>query len=434
MPMNQLMWGIIPLLALSAIAAEEPRLPAATYYVSPSGSDTNPGTSAAPWGSLQKAAEAMVPGDTALIADGEYDGGVIQARPGESGAPITFRALNPGGAIVRGDRSSEADAFAVTASHIVIDGLTVQQATRAGIALNGSSNVTVRRCRLLNNGRQGIFAVSGDDLLLEENECAFSVGSHGIFVSGGGDRPILRGNRVHDNQGSGIQVDADPEQLQPDLGTRGDGIITGALIERNVVYANGAGGGAAINLTSVRAARIVNNLLFNNLAGGIAGWDGGIGLEWGTRDNLILHNTIHFRPAEGRWCISLKNGSTGNVVQNNILSGGRRGALEIDNDSPIKSDYNLLARAGSQQIATNEDQDVFVPLEQWQSDTSNDAHSVVGEARFVKAGAAPEDFHLLDGSPAINSGADRTDVTVDLDGVIRPQKTYWDLGCYESSF
>jgi hypothetical protein len=421
------------LAALSLTRAEAMPPQGATFYVSPSGSDANTGTSAAPWQTLQKAAASMGPGDTALIADGEYAGGVVQERDGMSGAPITFRAVNPGGAVVRGDATGAADAIALaSADYVVIDGLTVRAANRAGISISRSNGVIVRRCRLLNNTRSGIAADGCDDLLLEGNESAFSVREHGISVSGSGDRPVIRLNRLHDNWACGITLNGDPEALDPSQGTRGDGITTGALVERNVIDGNGAGGAAGINLASVRASRIQNNLLFNNRAGGIAGWDDGAGIEWGTKENVILHNTVYFRPGEGRWCVSLKNGSTGNLVQNNILSGGARGALEIDNDSPIQSDYNLLLRAGKEEVATNEDDDQFVTLADWQSTTGNDTHSAVGEAGFAKAAEAPFDFHLQPGSPAVNTGADRTDVTLDLDGLIRPQNGRWDMGCYES--
>src|SRR5262249_47965043 len=150
---------------------------------------------------------------------------------------------------------------------------------------------------------------------------------------------------------------------------------------------------------------------------------------WGCKNNTVLQNTVHFQPGIGRWCVSFKNGSTGNLVQNNVLSGGGHGALEIDNDSSITSDYNLLRWAGSTTVATNEDTAIFYSLSAWQSATGNDLHSVNADAMFVSAAAAPYDFHLLSGSPALDSGIDRTDVTVDLDGVTRPQNVRWDMGC-----
>jgi parallel beta-helix repeat protein len=408
---------------------------AAVYYVAPGGQDSQPGTVDAPWGTLQQAADTMVAGDTTLIDDGEYDGGIVQEHPGTADAPITFRAAHPGKAIVRGDRTQKADAFLISeADYVVLEGLTVRQANRAGIRVSLSNHVTIRGCQVLNNTRWGIFTGYSDDLLLEGNECAFSVQNHGIYLSNSGDRPILRLNSVHDNRASGIEINPDPESLNPDLGTRGDGITTGAWVDRNVIYNNGAGGAAGINMSSVRSSRITNNLLYNNLAGGIAGFDNGDGIEWGCKDNLILNNTLYFRPGEGRWCVSLKNGSTGNLVQNNILSGGARGALEFDDDSPLKSDYNVLFRDSNSRVATNEDTEEQWALADWQTSTGNDQHSVTGAPGFVQATAAPFDFHLLADSPAVNAGADRTDVMLDLDGLMRPQNGRWDIGCYETGF
>jgi Right handed beta helix region len=420
------------LAAVGGLGVGAPPAVAATYYVSPAGSDTNAGSSAAPWRSLQKAASVMVAGDTTLIADGEYPGGITQSRSGAAGAPITFRAVNAGVPVVRGDQTTNRDALYITeANHVVVDGLTIRNAVRAAIRISLSDSVTIRRCKLLNNGTWGIFTDYSDDTLLEYNECAGSGLEHGIYASNGGDRTVVRFNLVHDNNASGIQINADPDFIDPSLGTRGDGITEQSVVEGNVVWNNGTSGGAAINLASVRSSRIVNNLLYNNRAGGISGWDNGAGIQWGSRDNSILHNTIYFRPGEGRYCVSIKNGSTGNIVQNNVLHGGARGALEYDNDSSFISDYNLMRRAGSAQLVTNEDTGVVQTLAQWRAASGNDTHSVEADPLFVSPATAPFDFHVQSGSPALDAGNNRPDVTVDLEGTTRPQNTRWDLGCYE---
>jgi len=45
---------------------------AATYYVSPNGNDSAAGTSASPWRTIQKAASTLQPGQTAIVAAGNY--------------------------------------------------------------------------------------------------------------------------------------------------------------------------------------------------------------------------------------------------------------------------------------------------------------------------------------------------------------------------
>ena len=111
---------------------------------------------------------------------------------------------------------------------------------------------------------------------------------------------MIRNNRVHDNAASGIQINADPAMLWPELGTTGRRHHGRRGGREQLVWGNGRFGGAAINLASVRNSVFRNNLLYDNLAGGIAGWDDGNGDAWGTRNNTFIHNTIAFQSGEGR--------------------------------------------------------------------------------------------------------------------------------------
>src|SRR5262249_48117253 len=119
---------------------------AATYYVSPSGSDLNPGTQASPWQTLQMAADTMVAGDKVLIADGNYAGGVPARNIGTAAAPVIFQAIHPGGAVILGDAIANIDEFNIShAQYVIVDGLTVRNGSR-GIRIDNSFNCTVRRC------------------------------------------------------------------------------------------------------------------------------------------------------------------------------------------------------------------------------------------------------------------------------------------------
>ncbi len=59
---------------------------AAEYYVSPTGSDSNPGTLAAPFATIQKGADTAVAGDTVWLRGGTY----AITTPNTGGAGITF--------------------------------------------------------------------------------------------------------------------------------------------------------------------------------------------------------------------------------------------------------------------------------------------------------------------------------------------------------
>src|SRR5262245_50582000 len=63
-----------------------------SYFVSTSGADTNPGTSDAPWKSLQKAADTVKAGDVVTVNAGDYEGFSAYTLRGTSSAPIKFVA------------------------------------------------------------------------------------------------------------------------------------------------------------------------------------------------------------------------------------------------------------------------------------------------------------------------------------------------------
>lgn len=70
-----------------------------TYYVSPTGNDSNPGASSArPFQHIQKCATVMQPGDTCLIASGDYRETVTPVRSGTAEHPIAYQPI-PGATV-----------------------------------------------------------------------------------------------------------------------------------------------------------------------------------------------------------------------------------------------------------------------------------------------------------------------------------------------
>src|SRR5690349_12989035 len=104
-----------PILPIALILLCPGARAATTYYVAVNGSDSNPGTSFAPFQTLQQAANLAGPGDTVIVGDGSYGhvnavtGGdnsgnnnspVVLSRSGNSSAWITFKAAHKWGAIL----------------------------------------------------------------------------------------------------------------------------------------------------------------------------------------------------------------------------------------------------------------------------------------------------------------------------------------------
>jgi hypothetical protein len=345
-------------------------------------------------------------------------------RSGAAQAPITFRA-EPGVVVDQpGSANSNRDNIWIRNVHyIVVEGFEVTGAPRAGIAIQGepdepATGIVIRNNFCHDNARWGIFTGYAQNVVIEGNETSFSMIEHGIYVSNSADNPIIRGNRTHHNHASGIQINADPA-------LDGDGIITNALVEENIIYENGAGGAAGINLASVRDSLFRNNLLYNNHASGIAGWDDDVDPQFGTKRNRILNNTI-VQAANGRFAIVLIHGSTDNVILNNILFHlGSRGSIETDPSSlpGLVSDYNVVMN----RFAFDEE---FITLSDWRA-RGQDLHSITSPlvALFVNPGQ--NDYHLAPDSPAIDAGTAVPDVTRDLDKQRRPQGREYDIGADE---
>jgi parallel beta-helix repeat protein len=307
------------------------------------------------------------------------------------------------------------------ADHVVIEGFTVNGRSRAGIRAVLCAHVTIRGNSLDANERWGILTGFCDDLLIEHNVASNSVIEHGIYVSNSGDRPVIRGNRIHGNAANGIHMNGDAS-----LG--GDGVISQALVEDNVIFANGASGGSGINGDGVQDSLIRNNLIYDTHASGISLYriDGGAP----STGNRVLNNTV-IVAADGRWGINVRDGSSGNTLKNNIVFSrhGYRGALSVCSAclSGFVSDHNVVENR-----FTLDDGDSVLTLAAWQAATGQDTNSVtVGDPDALFVDSPGGDFHLAPG-PAVDAGEPLADVSDDLDGNPRPLGSAWDAGCYEA--
>ncbi len=417
---------LLPALALACVCIAAGSAQAATtYYVAPSptGSDSNPGTSGQPFATIQKAANVVSPGDTVIVRPGTYVGAKF-SRSGSLAAPIVFMA-QPGAVVTSpGALNSNNDNLWIRdASYITLSGFEVTTAGRAGIAVQAeptaeSHGVVLTNNYCHNNTRWGIFTAYAEGIVLTYNECSFSGIEHGIYVSNSSDNPLIQHNKVHDNNDSGIQINADPA-------LDGDGIISNAEISYNVIYQNGVGGAAGINLASVIQSRIFNNLLYDNHSTGIAGWDDGFDPAFGTHDNTFYNNTV-IQASDGRSVLSFLDGSFNNTVKNNILiHPGTKASISVDpgSESGLSSDYNVI-------IDRFEYNDTFITFSAWVA-RGHDAHSTISTAAAVCFDPTNHNYHPKSGGPAVDHGTTIATVTNDLDAKKRPQGTAYEIGSYE---
>lgn len=373
------------------------------YWVSPSGSDSNPGSQAQPWRQISKAIQVVGAGDTVHILDGTYNGGLTIQKVGTSASPITFKAEGSNVVVNAGGTDT---IFVTFSSYVVIDGLRSFNANRAALRIDQSDHVTVKNCTFGNNYRWGIFTDFSDDLVIENNTCYGSQVEHGIYHSNSGDRPTIRGNTVYSNNANGIHMNGD-------LSMGGDGLISDALVERNVIYDNGTAGGAGINMDGVMSSVIRNNLIYNNRANGITLY--AIDGAQASSNNEVYNNTIEMA-STGRWAIHIGTGAQNNKFYNNILLTKHtwRGSLHFEDlasSTGTLSNHNVFT-TNANAVTTNDDAS-YLTLAQWKA-LGYDASSFSSNLTLYGA-----DYRLVAGSVAIDAGTTTLYATADLDGGTR---------------
>ncbi len=399
----------------------------ADYWVARRGMDRERGGGRTnPWASLQFAANHVKAGDTVHVLDGDYAGFDLH-RGGDKQSPIRFIAEGKAVRITQRNSRTPDGINIEDAGHVVVDGFVVTKMPRAGVRGALSPHLTIRRIRADHNGSWGIFTAFCDDLALINNHASSSVKEHGIYVSNSGDRPIIRGNVAWDNRVCGIHMNGD-------LSQGGDGIISGALVENNIIFGNGRGGGSGINADGVQDSKFQNNLLYGNRANGISLYriDG----ARGSTGNLVVNNTI-IMASDGRWAVSIGDASSSCKVLNNILlhANAARGSINISKDSMpgFQSDHNLVVDRFSV-----DDGSSTMDLSRWQALTSQDLHSRVSLPGDVFVDEASSDYHLRDRSPAIDAADPSLAPRLDIEGKARQRpndekssQTCPDIGAYE---
>src|SRR3954471_1747512 len=287
---------------------------ATEYVVSPTGADSASGLAGAPWKTLQKAFDKVKAGDLVTVEDGTYAGFACDSVSGTATSRITFLSRNRFGAKITSPTAGSAQDFVQLSScaFVTVDGFEVSGAPRSGIAILGNKNdgsdargVIIQNCYSHNNGgtsaagrHDGIFSGFARDLTIADNRVD-TTGEHGIYVSNAADNPAILRNQIANTAVNGIQINAD-------LSTGGDGVISGWRIEGNVI--RGCRGSAAINLDGAVRGVASNNVIVGAARAGIALFKED-GAE-ASHDNLIVNNTV-YDPQGSRAALQIADGADG---------------------------------------------------------------------------------------------------------------------------
>jgi parallel beta-helix repeat protein len=298
---------------------------AATYYVAPTGSNSNPGSISAPFQTLQKAHDVANPGDTIYMRGGTYmlsDSGISISRSGTSSSRITV-ANYPGEVpVLDGSAMTTASRSGIeirgNAAWWNIRGLEIKSAPFIGILLTGtSSNITVERCVLHHNTRVNasgagiqIASTAGGNILILNNDSHHNgklgtSGGDGIGNSSAAAGNVIRGNRVYRNNDDGIDLWG----------------AVGTLVEGNWSWENGkkddltptGGNGVGLKLGGGTSGdgqhNVRNNVVWRNQHSGLednganlpmnvfnnTAWENGVAnFSFYTRAAFVLKNNLSF--------------------------------------------------------------------------------------------------------------------------------------------
>jgi Right handed beta helix region/Protein of unknown function (DUF1565) len=281
------------------VAAKLPALlPASrgrTFYVAMNGSDSNPGTKARPWRTVQRALNRLRPGQRVLVRRGVYAQDHVIERAGTPRAPITIAAY-PGERVVLRAGSSSGDTYPLRvtsgAAFVRVRGFVIELA-------KGTSSTNV------------YFEGSTHHVELVRNEIRYSQ-DQGVFAENSTHNLFLLGNRIHDN---GRNRESGQHQSH--------GIyIEGAdhLIANNVIYGHASGFGIQVYPENQRTIIVSNTVVGSGHSGIVVGGDGGVS------NITIRNNVLAFNANYG---VQMDSDCPDRVaVDRNLIHGNGEGAIE----------------------------------------------------------------------------------------------------------
>ncbi len=369
------------IMALLLLAGRE--VPAATYYMATDGSDRNSGSATSPLATLAGAGRFLQGGDTLLLKDGTYYGGITVGVSGSSGKPVTIKAENDGGAIV--DGQSQRDPLKISSkSYVNVEGIVFRNALYDVVKVSGSSHINLRRLSAYNAGvgNYHIFLVWNSSYVLVE-DCAASqtagsnkAGRYCYLSFNGANHNTFRRNYAkyyHHTGGGGPAAAAcdyggsydlwennvfDVSEMDSSSGTELYGIYgAGAYSDTshntwkgNVVIGKANGGQRALYAGSADGSSVSNWWLENNL---FINFYGGASTESGT-NWTVLNNTLVTIADKMTYPYGATYGSASLTAKNNSYLTGARG-IYVASGSTAASRYNNFSGVSTLYSGTTTD-------------------------------------------------------------------------------
>ena len=359
-------------------------LGAATYYASPSGADTNPGTLALPFRTVAKSIQTVGAGDTIILRDGTYPadtpygGGTTKTwllwinKSGTSGSPITLKAEHKQKAILDcGNAYNGAQTGCMgyiylgnpAPAYWVFQDLVFTRTYDIAFLINAATaahDITLKGCRFEQIG---------------QHVTSITTGMDGVYANPSQYNLVFDGN-VFD----------------------GLGRLPGSAYMAN---------DHALYLHSAHTT-VINNVFY----GSISGW--GVQTAAGF-SGLIANNTFAYTRTTNSGDVMLWDVASGNVTLQNNIFYNPPGGIAVNTYAftapTCVLDHNMVygGSMGSVPGCTF-------------------TNSITANPSFVNAAS---DFHLQAGSLAIGAGVTVSGAATDYDGIARPQGNGYDIGAFE---
>jgi len=437
-------------LAILLLLVPGPAYCAQTYYVSTAGNDSNPGTFAQPFRTVQHSANVAAAGDTVLIRGGVYNEYLTVDRSGAVGAPIVFASFAGETAVLDGTGLEWRYGINVEGSdYLRFERLAVRNYTREGtpgfgfVSWAHSRGIVLKDMEFSLVGTAVKFHAGGDDILLEDIAARdYAWGGFDCGPAGPGTNITLRrfaawGPGTGNDTGvDGFAVETGANILVEDClsaGHPGDGFdfksdgthLAGVVSLRNarnniklwgknssIVNSLSVDSGlAGLVLAEWGTYTVANSLFANSLSYGyLAEFGYGGGATLAAISNCIFANA---RPEMGGTLVYFGSGvglsAAGNLYFN-----------------PYREDAVICAAflAPERCFSAEEINDGT-----WQSVSGRGAGDLYADPRLVDP--AGGDYRYRPNSPAIDSASAGFLPEDDIDGVSRPQRQGYDRGPYE---
>jgi hypothetical protein len=400
---------------------------AGTYYVSPSGSDSNPGTQLQPLRSFYSAVKMAKPGDTFIFEDGVYvetQYPWIEQTPGLATAttPIVFKSRNKYGAVlsfqnminekilirqqyvtiqdfeitqnVKGGVNDHLVYAYVGSAHISIIGNRIHNATTDCVKGTKTSFLLVKYNICYDNQNEGIDVLNSYDVTVVGNEL-WNIGTAAILLKGGGRDFKVFNNYIHASSPMTFGIVLGGQSCTGctfDYSSSGYEAYNSVAYD-NVVVSNPAGAiSQGLTLMGAADTTLSNNVIIGANTGIVLtkAADAQYGWAW---DPMVRNPVV-----------------VNNIVQNCTAQGTSFSGIQ----GTLTHDYNTYFNC---------------------SNASAQAHGLTSDPLFVDS---LRDWHLRAGSLSAGSGAvvqPRTgyqgaviDVSLDRSGT--PRIAPWDRGVY----